>query len=150
LRISVVIALTIVFASCKPEGPSLLLQGDKPTPVIRTAGLANDLFIVISVVPYGYQNMLGLVVAEDGTHERATFISPTATGLKRGDVIRASQICFRSDERPEPSVPHRMTDTCTDVVMPYVVPTPEAPQPPAPVIAPAPEVQQPQAPPNPQ
>jgi hypothetical protein len=146
MRFSVVSVFSIALASCHPPGPELLLQGASPEPVIGSTGLANDLFIVVRVVPYGFQNLNGLVVAEDGAHERATFVAPAAIGLKKGDVIRASKICYRSDERPAPNVTHLITTACTDVVTPYAAPTPEAPLPPPPPT----EEPKPQAPPNPQ
>lgn len=137
-----------------------MLVGDQPNPVTGSTGLANDLLIVVTVKPYGHQDTMSLIVAEDGTHERATFVAPSALGLKKGDVITASRLCYRSDERLGTDGHRLFVDACTDVVVPYSKPTAEAPPPPAPANAPAPapapdpapgtDAAPTQAPPNPQ
>jgi len=124
--------LIAVFLSCvaachKRTEPKL--KGDAPDPGLMTQGLNPDLFIVVNASPYGHENRLSLVVAEDGSRNRSTFVAPTAMGLKKGDVIKVHRLCYRSQETYSAEEGGKVSDSsdaCTDIVIPHSAPTAEA------------------------
>jgi hypothetical protein len=134
-RPSVVASLIFLasIAACEKRGPKLLLQGDQPAPVLRTEGYPNEVFTVVSVVPYGHQKSMSLVVAEDGTslRERSAFVAASVLGLRPGAIVRVHKMCYRAGEHSgtDRSSASYLTDVCTDIVEPYALPNAESPAP---------------------
>jgi|GEM_PF-3769013 len=119
------LALCLAATACRTDTEPKL-QGPDPDPILHTETLSNDLFIVVATAPFGHQDRLALAVAEDGSGARATFVVPSDMALKKGDVFKVHRLCYRAREARRGSEGVTALDACTDVVIPYRLPTPEA------------------------